>query len=815
MANEAATQDSIAEMALVRGITLVGLAVLAYAGFELINSNPDLQWIWLAVITVLVVSRLDIHIPQTWGSITLSDTFTFITLSLYGIVPAVVLAGVDAAVSSVQNKDRRRAAPFNTAIMSLSVYVSATIAARIFGDFRYSSNGSPISRLAMVLGFFAMLHYLLSAGLVGAIGALRRPDNRLRAWGEHLLWSSVSYFVGAAAACLVLKLIAIVSLYGFLMAVPVLAFTYLTFRSHLNKAEASVQSAEEAGDLHLHAIEALAVAMDAKGEVRHDHVQRVQIYATGLAGFFGLSDAELQSLKAAAVLHDVGKLAIPDYILTKPGPLTPEEFERMKEHTVVGADILERVRFPYPLVPVVRHHHERWDGLGYPDGLRGDQIPIGARILSVANCFDSLRQDRRYRKAKTRGEAIAMLKEGAGKMFDPEVVRVFLEHLQEFEAETRWQGVGLQPADHGPGRPRAPLPLGTDNGRTASGRLQSANLEVLTLFNIADTIAASLDLRDAFAVFSSRLGDIVSYTTCVLYLLRPDSGDVEVAHASGRNFERLKGKKVAIGSGIAGWVIANQQPIFNCDPRLDLDAFDVDITDKYQTATVVPLLKDGDVLGALGLYSANLAAYEPYDLRLIEAVAKLASDAVAKAVHHKHTVSNALTDPLTGLPNARALRHRFEDEADRARRHKDRFTIVLMDLDGFRHINEQVGHQMGDAVLRDLGRLFASETRPSDFIARFTGDEFVAILEAGAEEATDLVHRLQKTIEEKGFGPLGGTVRLGMSAGCATFGPDGTSLDELLLAANRGMYADKARRKAAISRGQNSGNLEVDQYRIM
>jgi diguanylate cyclase (GGDEF)-like protein len=298
-------------------------------------------------------------------------------------------------------------------------------------------------------------------------------------------------------------------------------------------------------------------------------------------------------------------------------------------------------------------------------------------------------------------------------------------------------------------------------------------------------------------------------------LLRHDSGDVEVAHASGRNFERLKGRKVAIGSGIAGWVIANQQPIFNCDPRLEFDAFEVDFSDRYKTATVVPLLKDGDVLGALGLYSADLTAYEADDLRLIEAVAKLASDAIAKALHREQREASALTDSITGLPNARALRHRFEEEADRARRHKDRFAVVMMDLDGFRHINEQVGHQMGDAVLRDLGRLFASQARSCDFMTRYAGDEFVAILQAGPEEAADLVHRLQKVVEERGFGPLGGTIRLGISAGCASFGPDGSTLDELLLAADRAMYADKARRKAAIARGENSGKLESDQYRIM
>jgi diguanylate cyclase (GGDEF)-like protein/putative nucleotidyltransferase with HDIG domain len=815
MADQATVQESRTEIVLTRGITLVGLAIFAYETFNLMNSPPDLQWVWLAVVAVLVVSRMDIHIPKTCGTITLSDTFVFISLALYGIAPSVVLAGVNAAACSLNYSNPRKRAPFSAAIMSVSVYVSATIADRIFGDFRYPSSGIPISRLVTVLGFVALVHYMLSAGVIGAINSMRRPDNRIRAWAGYVMWSSVSYFVGAAAASLVVELISIVSFYGFLIAIPILACTYLTYKSRLDKVEATVVHAEHVTDLHLRTIEALAVAMDAKGDVPHEHVRRVQIYATGLARFFGLSEPELEAVKAGTLLHDIGKLAIPDHILHKPGPLSPAEFERMKMHTVVGAEILERVRFPYPIVPIVRNQHERWDGQGYPDGLRGDQIPMGARILSVADCFDSLREDRRYRKAKSRGEAITLLKDEAGKTFDPEVVRVFLEHLPELEAEIRWQRVDLQLAGPDGQAAYSDSEARPNSAMDEMDRIRDANRDVLTLYNIAGAITRSLDLRDTFAVFSSRLEDIVTYTTCVVYLLKPDSPDIEVAHASGRNFDQLKGRKIAVGAGIAGWVIANHQPIFNCDPGLDFDALKVEISDKYQAAIVVPLLKDGHVLGALGLYSTDLPAYAPDDLRLVEAVAKLVSDAIANSLHNALSAGKDLTDPITGLPNARALRHRFEEEADRARRHKDRFAIVMMDLDGFRPINDQLGHEVGDGVLRGLARLLASQLRSSDFITRYGGDEFVAILHAGPEEAADLVQHLQKMIEQRDFGPPGVSIRLGMSMGCSTFGPDGTNLDELLIAADRAMYADKARRKAAISRANTSGKLTIDQYRIM
>src|SRR4030095_8838401 len=470
--------------------------------------------------------------------------------------------------------------------------------------------------------------------------------------------------------------------------------------------------AEQMADLHLKTIEALAIAIDAKDEVSPDHVHRVQIYAIGLARFFGLSEPEIEALKAGALLHDIGKLAVPDYILNKPGKLTPAEFDKMKIHTVVGAEILERVGFPYPVVPVVRHHHERWDVRGYPDGLRGDEIPMTARILTLSDCFDAVREDRNYRKAMTRDEALTMLSEGSGTVFDPDVVRTFLDHLEEFEAEIREKCTEPQRIQlvQLPGTSRLPNP---DNGPMVYERIRSAHREVITLYDIAQTIGTSLDLRDTFAVFSSRLEDIVSYTTCVLYLVRPDATDVEAAHIAGRYAEIFKGKGVPSGAGITGWVVANRHPMHNCDPRLDCDVLKVDRPDPYRTATVVPLMRDDAVLGALALSSADLGAYTADHLRLMEAVAKLATDAIANAVHHERTETSALTDLLTGLPNARALRYRFEEEADRARRHRDSFSVVMMDLDGFKAVNDKFGHQSGDQLLRELTVLLQSHVRSS------------------------------------------------------------------------------------------------------
>jgi diguanylate cyclase (GGDEF)-like protein/putative nucleotidyltransferase with HDIG domain len=701
---------------------------------------------------------------------------------------------------------------FNAASMCLSVFFSSATVTVAFGEPRTIA-ADPVN-LVLAAAMLGLTYLALHSGVESVADALKNKRGVAETWKDSILWTSISVFAAAAGACLIAKLITAISFNAFIISVPLLAVTYFTYRVYLDRVETSNRHAEQMAELHLKTIEALAIAIDAKDEVTPDHVHRVQIYATGLARFFGLSDPEIEALKAGALLHDIGKLAVPDYILNKPGALTPAEFDKMKVHTIVGAEILERVGFPYPVVPVVRHHHERWDGRGYPDGLRGDEIPMTARILTLSDCFDAVREDRNYRKAMTRAEAIEMLTEGSGTVFDPNVVRTFLDHLVDFEAEIRDKCVEVQRIEPPQLQGEAPSEK-IDSEPLVYERIRSAHREVITLYNIAQTIGTSLDLRDTFAVFASRLEDVVSYTTCVLYLVRPDSTDVEAAHVAGRHAELFKGKHVPSGAGITGWVTANRHPMHNCDPRLDFDVLKIILPEVYRAATVVPLMRDEVVLGALAIYSAELSAYTADHLRLMEAVAKLATDAIANAVHHERTETSALTDLLTGLPNARALRYRFEEESDRARRHRDSFSVVMMDLDGFKAVNDRFGHQAGDQLLKELTVLLLSLVRSSDFVARYAGDEFVAILHVGPDEAQELAQRLQRTIDRRDFGFAGAKLFIGMSVGWANFGADGETVDELLLAADRAMYADKAKRKAIFAQSNSLTTNDLGQFRVM
>jgi putative nucleotidyltransferase with HDIG domain len=205
----------------------------------------------------------------------------------------------------------------------------------------------------------------------------------------------------------------------------------------VRRLEKEKRQGAEMADLHMRTIEALALAIDAKDDTTHEHLHRVKVYATEVGKELGCTGAEMQALEAAALLHDIGKLAVPEYIISKPGKLSPEEFEQMKIHPAVGAEILERVRFPYPVAPMVRSHHECWDGSGYPDGLKGEEIPLGARILAVVDCFEALAPDRQYRRAYPLRQALEMVRLQGGTRFDPQVVDVLTSHYAEFEQLAR------------------------------------------------------------------------------------------------------------------------------------------------------------------------------------------------------------------------------------------------------------------------------------------------------------------------------------------------------------------------------------------
>jgi diguanylate cyclase (GGDEF)-like protein/putative nucleotidyltransferase with HDIG domain len=618
-------------------------------------------------------------------------------------------------------------------------------------------------------------------------------------WLSNQLWISWALLVVPFA----LEIIYGTRLLPYLILAPITLFaTYLIYRNASARLRVKTNELTALGDLHLATAEALATAIDAKDQTTHCHVRRVQIYAAGMGEVFGLTPNEIAALKAGALLHDIGKLAVPPHILNKPGPLTPAEFEKMKIHTVVGAQILGRVDFPYPVLPIIRHHHEQWDGRGYPDRLRGEQIPITARIISVVDCFDSLREDRPFRRGMTLDEATAFLLRGSGVHFDPSVVEQFLKHLQNFDTKIAALGLQHQPASNSN---EPPLQLSdVDMIQTrergsfiAYDQIKKAHREVYALYEIARTFGTSLNVEHTLEILVDKVGHVVPFDTCIVYFYDEVKGYAAARHVVGKHAQKLADRSIVPGEGVTGFALANRSPVNQLHPSLDFADINPEAGIKYRSMASLPLFKDDILLGALSVYSSELDQYTDDHMRLLETVTRLASDALANAMQHAEAESNALTDPLTGLPNGRYLSLRFEEEAARARRTDRAFQVVMLDLDEFKKVNDTYGHKSGDKMLREVAHLISGQLREYDFLARYGGDEFVALVqEVVGAQVEELCARIESAVSK--FSMAVGRnrfARVGISVGTATFGIDGETLDHLIAHADGEMYRVKSTHK--------------------
>src|ERR1700722_14529921 len=409
---------------------LLGGAILCVALPHWQAHNLPQFGIYLALATV--ASSLDVALPGLSGSLSLNYLFILMGVMLLDLPQALLLAMACTLAQCLWKKRRPQAGHllFNVpnsvtaTACCYTVYHSAWL--------RGMGGGAPVPLLAASLTYF-LANSLSIAGIVRLTEG-RRPG---KDWWERLLWTAPQYLLGAALAGLIQFCIERTGWQLALMILPALYLIYTSYHLYLGRLEEEKKHVSQMADLHLRPIEALAVAIEAKDESIHRHLWRVQAYAIEIAKELGASEDEMHARGAPALLHDIGKLAVPEYILSKPGRLTPEEFEKIKIHPAVGAEILRRVQFPYPVVPIVEAHHEKWDGSGYPHGLAGEGIPLGARILSAVDCLDALSSDREYRRALPLAEAMAYVVSQSGKSFDPRVVDVLKRRYSDLEEIAR------------------------------------------------------------------------------------------------------------------------------------------------------------------------------------------------------------------------------------------------------------------------------------------------------------------------------------------------------------------------------------------
>jgi diguanylate cyclase (GGDEF)-like protein/putative nucleotidyltransferase with HDIG domain len=662
--------------------------------------------------------------------------------------------------------------------------------------------------LAKPLVGAATAYFVVNTATIATAIALSTGQGVIKVWNENFLWSAPSYFVGAGAAALAF---AVLDVSGHWLAPLAMAPLYLTYRSYkvyLGRVEDEQRHVREMADLHLATIEALALAIDAKDQTSQSHIRRVQLYAAALARSLGMSENEIQGVKTAALLHDIGKLAVPEHILSKPGPLTPEEFQKIRAHPKVGADIISAVPFPYPVAPLILSHHERWDGKGYPAGLKGEEIPQGARILSVVDYFDALMAERPYHKAMSFDAALGLLQQEAGKGLDPRVVHNFVELLPSLQIEAaRLEQAILRKQPESSNQPALGQPatglMPEPQKKNVFDDIALAHREIYALYEIAQAMGTSLGVADTMALISAKLSNLVPFSCAALFLYDEETETLRCRFATGTDAEIIQQIAVRNGEGLTGWVARNRRALVNARPSADIEVAGLAAVTTLQSALVCPLMFGDRFIGTLSVYHTDAAFYRDDHRRLLDRVSEQAAAVINNSMLFEQTQEDSLTDPLTGLPNTRFLFMHLTRELARAERLKAETSLMVMDLDNFKDINDSHGHHVGDRALCEVARVLRAAIRPYDICVRYAGDEFIVVLSGcSADEAERKRLELQQTIDEVFFEARPGRrVHLGISVGAAVFPQDGESYEALLASADSRMYQDKSNRKRRSGRG--------------
>jgi len=796
--------SSFAEQSIVARIFIAGTIVLGIAAVMLQppGSAYTHPLIFLGLLTAsAIASLIRVDLPHAHHGATLSSSFAFefAALLLIGPHATMVIAAVSAWVQC--SVGRREKNPLHrTAFSMAALTVTSLVAGLVYREMggTLASMAPGLVGLEKAIAASATTYFLINTLLVTSAVGLETNQGVRKIWNEHIVWCALGYFVGAGVAAFGVFLVPGRGIWLAPLLVVPLYLTFITYRLYFERMITDRQRLRELSDLHLATIEALAQAIDAKDQTATSHIRRVQIYASGIAEAMGMPASEIEGLKTAALLHDIGKLAVPEHILSKPGPLTQEEFQRMKIHPQVGAEILASVPFPYPVVPLVRYHHERFDGKGYPEGLSGRAIPLGARILAAVDFFDALTSERPLHTPLTPESALDALQQEAGGALDPAVVDVLVRLQSDLET-----AASLAEPTHRFSFATTDRPLATTGPSTDAPRksvfedIALAHREIYALYEIAQAMGTSIGVADTMALIASKLSTLIPFSTCALYL-QEESGDVlRCRFATGVDAELLQSLAISSGEGLVGWVGRNQRPLVNARPSADLEAGGQSETTELKSALVCPLVLNDQLIGTVALYHTEAGCYTDDHRRLLERVAEQAAAVVNNSILFEQTKRDSLTDPLTGLPNTRFMFVHLTRELARAERLETEVSLLVMDLDGFKEINDTHGHHIGDKALREVARVLRNGIRPYDICVRYAGDEFVVVLSGcGAGEAEQKQRELQKAIEDIPFEVRPGQlVQLGSSFGYAVFPRDGHAYETLLSTADRRMYQDKAMRK--------------------
>ncbi len=787
-------------------------AVFAFVSLTAAHNRFVYPWVLLTLASI-VVATINVRLPMTGHRVVISmgDVFTILALLQFGPGPALVMywGNLVSAHTTDQIKKYgwdflRQTSPykyaFNFAICASSIW-AMNLALVLVDRLGLSESVTLATSLAALAGTW----FIVNTVPLSLTIALLNHQSFWKTWSDGLVLYLLNFFGSAAAAGLMFKFYEEAGSSVFLFALPIVAVIYQLYLFYIDKFEHAQAHIAELNKLYLQTVEALASAVDAKDRYTHGHVRRVQVYAVELAKRMGIEDAnELMAIRSGALLHDIGKIAIPEYILNKPTVLTESEFEKMKSHPAVGAVMLQGIEFPFPVEPLVKSHHERWDGRGYPEGLKGDEIPLSARILSLVDCYDAMTTDRPYRSPMARDQLIEFFLRESGGAYDPAVVDAFVEHIELLEAEGA--KIEVAPSDIWGGETAGSA--GTENVRplekvqptlTYSKAMDVNALAQAELYSLFEFVRAANCLRvdDVLAFVGIKLERLIRFDAAVFYLADLDRGIVTPGHVLGKGKRVIKNVTLPLDQKLSGWVAANNQALSNLPPFPDFLNVE-DPKPAFEISSIVPMNHRGVVIGSLALYREEKTKFTDLEFRHLEIVAGQTAAALNRA-REQESSQTALFDELTQLPNGYQLYLMFDQVAMDAQRYDYPLSLLAFRLESLEDVTRRYGHLSAAEMVRFIARYLKDEVRDTDILVRYSNDQFLTLHpKMSRDQAEVLKSRIQNELDQHRF-PIrhGVDVSPRLSIGIAEFHEEGSKLEDLLSIAEWRLTEDEKSRSVA------------------
>jgi diguanylate cyclase (GGDEF)-like protein/putative nucleotidyltransferase with HDIG domain len=743
------------------------LIIAAGVFFTLLNYSmfpPTFHQELLFFLFIAAVAGIfKISLPY-FGTISIAYIFVFTTLLVYGVTESILASIVSALTASLFNVKRKN--PPHRIFFNISVTaLTSAGAANIFILMHGTPGQLAIPECLIPIALYTFSFYAINTFLVSAAISLSKPENILTVWKENYLWAAINYFAaGSSIALLLAYFLQSFNFFVFLLSLPLLYISYDAFKIYLSRIEEDKKHNKELADLYFSIIEALARAIDAKDKTTEKHLRRVQDIALAIGKKMGMERKELEALKAASLLHDVGKIAVPEYILSKPGKLTPEEFKKMSIHPVIGADILETVPFPYNIGPIVRYHHERFDGRGYPEGLKGHGIPLGARILTIVDCYEALTTDRPYRKALSKQEAKNFMLQEAGKQFDPEVVKIMVENLEEFDAIYENKKVSSSDQEE-KGSSSAPLLSPKDKKEERNRqREQIPDLssppfhmekEIFGIYETIQTLGIYLDFEELLLILTTKLRKLVHFKCCVLYLLDKKDTMLLPEFVLGDPTGKLKEMKIPLGEKLSGWALlhntsyigrAHVNPLMRDGTRSDLeDLSEIEEIASLKNSLVIPLLLADEQIGVLTFHDKDSNEYVTDDLNILKSLTPHLSAAIKGSMLKKRSSEHDFHDSLSGLPNTSFLFMAFENERQKQKRNLKKILLFRIEIANHEQIRSFNGYHAANRMIISVAHFLKRRIRSIDLCSRFGTDEFLLMMPSiEIQDIPDILDRLKE-----------------------------------------------------------------------